>query len=573
MSSIKTTQIDGDVSVGRNVAIGGKADIAGSVSIGHNLKVDGWLEAPNIKGINKGVYARESALLSAYPSPQSGWFAGVGETSPFALYMVEDGAWYATGGVWTPDVRVSISEEEYASMLSMLSGKVDKEVGKGLSSEDFTSAEKKKLAGLQNYDDRSITGKVTTLEASVSSLGTSVVSLEAREGKLAARVLAHNHGVPEIPGNWATDEDTTTYNYYHTDLLALPNGVYTIGETGWAKVFKYLDGTLVDMEELTLPYTITVSSLTVVGEQPFDAIRVMRRVPIDVAVPTDGMPVYVTGVDYNILDFVVSVIATHPQIRELLSGKQDAISDLAAIRSGARAGASAYQLPEGGIPIEDLDREVLNELQDGSDAFSYIRGTLPSVLSNKQNTLTFDNVPTQGSTNPVTSGGVHTALTGKVDKVPGKGLSEEDFTQEYKSLLDNATGTGDIANTGYVDKAVGVVQQQVALKQDKVAKVSIEFSADNPQAHEVETLSANTIAEVTFVDYIDFILDSPVAGYKTEYCFTFDVDSAIPTLTLPSDIVWAEELELEANSHYVILINYENGIYYGDWKSYPITSE
>ena len=64
-----------------------------------------------------------------------------------------------------------------------------------------------------------------------------------------------------------------------------------------------------------------------------------------------------------------------------------------------------------------------------------------------------------------------------------------------------------------------------------------------------------------------------MAGYKTEYCFTFDVDSAIPTLTLPSDIVWAEELELEANSHYVILINYENGIYYGDWKSYPITSE
>ena len=48
MSSIKTTQIDGDVSVGRNVAIGGKADIAGSVHVGHNLKVDGWLEAPNI---------------------------------------------------------------------------------------------------------------------------------------------------------------------------------------------------------------------------------------------------------------------------------------------------------------------------------------------------------------------------------------------------------------------------------------------------------------------------------------------------------------------------------------------
>lgn len=38
-------------------------------------------------------------------------------------------------------------------------------------------------------------------------------------------------------------------------------------------------------------------------------------------------------------------------------------------------------------------------------------------LSGKQDTLTFDNTPTSGSTNPVTSGGVYTALDGKVSKV------------------------------------------------------------------------------------------------------------------------------------------------------------
>lgn len=164
-------------------------------------------------------------------------------------------------------------------------------------------------------------------------------------------------------------------------------------------------------------------------------------------------------------------------------------------------------------------------------------------------------------------------IDGKVDKVTGKGLSTNDFTDEYKSLLDNATGTGDIANTGYVDEAVGVVQQQVALKQDKVAKVQMVFTADNPQAHEVKFLAPNTIAEVTYVDYIDLGTAPPVAGSKTEYCFTFDVGDTVPTLTLPSDIVWAEEITLEANTHYVVLISYENGGYYGDWKSYPITSE
>lgn len=48
-------------------------------------------------------------------------------------------------------------------------------------------------------------------------------------------------------------------------------------------------------------------------------------------------------------------------------------------------------------------------------------------LGTKQDTLTFDTAPTSESTNPVTSGGVYTALNDKVDKVAGKGLSTDDF--------------------------------------------------------------------------------------------------------------------------------------------------
>lgn len=40
-------------------------------------------------------------------------------------------------------------------------------------------------------------------------------------------------------------------------------------------------------------------------------------------------------------------------------------------------------------------------------------GGVYSALANKQNTLTFDNAPTQNSSNPVTSGGVYDALAGK----------------------------------------------------------------------------------------------------------------------------------------------------------------
>lgn len=126
MSSIKTTQIDGDVSVGRNVAIGGKADIAGSVSIGHNLKVEGWLEAPNIKGANKGIFLTVQELREAYPVPHDGWMAGVGASTPFTAYVGKGGDWVATGG--TIDVTVDMSQ--YTEGVAQLQEDIDEVAGR-----------------------------------------------------------------------------------------------------------------------------------------------------------------------------------------------------------------------------------------------------------------------------------------------------------------------------------------------------------------------------------------------------------------------------------------------------------
>lgn len=55
-----------------------------------------------------------------------------------------------------------------------------------------------------------------------------------------------------------------------------------------------------------------------------------------------------------------------------------------------------------------------------------------------------DSTPTQGSTNPVTSDGIYTALNGKVDKVTGKQLSTEDYTTAEKNKLSGLTN--DYAN-------------------------------------------------------------------------------------------------------------------------------
>lgn len=97
MSSIKTTQIDGDVSVGRNVSIGGNTTIQGNGYIKGGFKVDGWLEAKNIKGANKGIFTTVEKLREAYPLPHDGWWAIVGRSLPSPIYVADGGAWVATG--------------------------------------------------------------------------------------------------------------------------------------------------------------------------------------------------------------------------------------------------------------------------------------------------------------------------------------------------------------------------------------------------------------------------------------------------------------------------------------------
>jgi hypothetical protein len=50
----------------------------------------------------------------------------------------------------------------------------------------------------------------------------------------------------------------------------------------------------------------------------------------------------------------LSDLPTNSELTNLLAGKQDTINDLSDIRSGAAAGATAYQKPQGGIPETDL---------------------------------------------------------------------------------------------------------------------------------------------------------------------------------------------------------------------------
>lgn len=97
MSQINTTAISGDVAIGRHLTAGGSVNIRGDVTVKRNLKVEGWIDAKNIKGPSKGLYSSIERLRSIHPVPHDGWWALVGETLPAKLWVADGGEWIATG--------------------------------------------------------------------------------------------------------------------------------------------------------------------------------------------------------------------------------------------------------------------------------------------------------------------------------------------------------------------------------------------------------------------------------------------------------------------------------------------
>lgn len=67
------------------------------------------------------------------------------------------------------------------------------------------------------------------------------------------------------------------------------------------------------------------------------------------------------------------------EMKEALATKQNVISDLTTIRTGAAAGATAYQKPSAGIPLSDLSSSVQTSLGKADTALQSYTETDPTV--------------------------------------------------------------------------------------------------------------------------------------------------------------------------------------------------
>lgn len=218
MSQIKTNEIEGDVSIGRHVTAGGNATIQGHATVKKNLKVEGWLEAKNIKGPNKGLFATVTKLNEAYPMPHDGWCALVGDTLPAALYIADGGSWVATGKTaGTP----AINSQQYDDAISDLSAELI------MTENDVANLKLRVTAAEGDIDD------INDLKGSANGIAPLGVDAKVPESYLPKKILgkdvvefwAIRQGnaplIPTLLSKKSTDEGCTVVYLKNYKIFAL----------------------------------------------------------------------------------------------------------------------------------------------------------------------------------------------------------------------------------------------------------------------------------------------------------------------------------------------------------------
>lgn len=153
---------------------------------------------------------------------ESKTIAETGE-NPTTRYIFDNGVWSyqyivnrsgLTAAQWAA-VNSGITSEKVAE----IDDKVDKVPGKGLSTNDFSTEEKNKLAGLENYDDSSLAGRVSDIEGKEAAWDAKAnktpVASSIPAGGMLPNVFYALGTITEDPNvTLATPADPNIYNEY-----------------------------------------------------------------------------------------------------------------------------------------------------------------------------------------------------------------------------------------------------------------------------------------------------------------------------------------------------------------------
>ena len=260
-----------------------------------------------------------------------------------------------------------------------ISGKVDKVSGKGLSTEDFTTALKSKLEGLSNYDDTVLSNALTTLRNDFDKL---------------------------VSG------DSTTAIKTFNEIIAFLDGIADTED---------LASIIASIEQQIAGKQATITDLATIREGASKGATAVQPSSLS-SVATSGsyndlqdkptIPAEQVNADWNATSGKAKIL-NKPTI-------PSAVTESTVSGWGFTKNTGTYSKPSGGIPETDLSSDVRSALVA---AQSY-QGTVTNITIN-------------GSTKSPSGGVVDLGSVGTYSK-PSTGIPKTDLASDVQSALDNA---------------------------------------------------------------------------------------------------------------------------------------
>jgi hypothetical protein len=333
--------------------------------------------------------------------------------------------------------RVTATEGSISSLTATVNNKVDKVNGKGLSSNDYTNAEKTKLAGLSNYDDTTINDKITTLTSRVTTA----------EGNISSLATTVSNKVDKITGKGLSTNDYTTAdknklaglsNYNDTALTGrvtdLEDEVDTINDTLGTKVDKVSGKGL-----STNDYT-TAEKTKLAGLSNYDDTALNGRV----TTAEGNISSLTTAVGTKVDKITGKGLSTN----DYTTAEKTKLSGLSNYDDTALSGRVTTVESSVGTLAASIGNKVDKITGKGLSTNDYTTAekTKLAGLSN-YNDATLSNRVTAVENNVFT---LSTTVSSKVDKITGKGLSTNDYTTAEKTKLQGLSNYDDTDVRGLI---------------------------------------------------------------------------------------------------------------------------
>lgn len=319
---------------------------------------------------------------------------------------------------------------------SVIDTKVDKVTGKGLSTNDFTNEEKDKL-------DTAYQVPSTGIPAADMSSGVQTSLNKANSAVQPADLVPITEKIPAQASAQNQLADKAFVNSSISTASADFKGTYdSLAELQAETADKNDYGYVVSTDE---------AGNTVYSRYKYNGSAWVFEYDLNNSSFTAAEWASIQSQITAALVQKLSALPTNQELGQSLSGKQDIITDLSTIRSGAAAGATAYQKPDTGIPAADMASGVQTSLGKADTAYQKPASGIPKadLVSGVQDSLDLADSALQytpsGEIDPEITPADYatqeelTELEAKVDKMPTignfNGDSDLDIIDEYGYVI------------------------------------------------------------------------------------------------------------------------------------------